>query len=122
MANSQRLLFARKYPPIVIQRARIYPRSGPKGLSGPKQLQKHLKSSSHYIASPDRDFDLETDVSITGLGAVLSLLHLVAYACRSLTPQEGKYSVTELETLARIILPIPQGSMPSGGCVCTGEG
>ena len=51
-------------------------------------------------------FTLETDASISGLGAVLSQkqadgrLHPVAYASRALNPTEKNYSVTELETLA----------------------
>ena len=54
----------------------------------------------------DKDFTLETDASVQGLGAVLSQLqsdnrlHPVAYASRSLTPAEANYSITELETLA----------------------
>ena len=54
----------------------------------------------------DRDFTLETDASIKGLGAVLSQiqddnkLHPVAYASRCLSHCERNYSVTELETLA----------------------
>ena len=49
---------------------------------------------------------METDASISGLGAVLSQtqgdakLHPVAYASRSLSTAERNYSVTELETLA----------------------
>ena len=54
----------------------------------------------------DKDFVLETDASILGLGAVLSQkqvdgkLHPIAYASRALNPAEKNYSVTELETLA----------------------
>ena len=54
----------------------------------------------------DKDFVLETDASIQGLGTVLSqkqidgLLHPVAYASRSLSGPEANYSITELETLA----------------------
>ena len=53
-----------------------------------------------------KDFTLETDASIQGLGAVLSQVqdygkwHPVAYASRALNPSEKNYSVTELETLA----------------------
>ena len=51
-------------------------------------------------------YTVETDASISGLGAVLSQtqadnkLHPVAYASRSLSSAERNYSVTELETLA----------------------
>ncbi|XP_064398966.1 uncharacterized protein LOC135345475 [Halichondria panicea] len=64
---------------------------------------------SPVLAFPDFSlpFTLETDASIKGLGAVLSQrgqedgkVHPVAYASRALSPQEQRYSVTELETLA----------------------
>ena len=53
----------------------------------------------------DKDFVLETDASIQGLGAVLSQhtdgkLHPVAYASRALSKPEKNYGITELETLA----------------------
>lgn len=54
----------------------------------------------------DKDFALETDASIQGIGAVLSQqqsdghLHPVAYTSRALYPAESHYSITELETLA----------------------
>ena len=54
----------------------------------------------------DRDFVLETDASVSGLGAVLSQvqldgrLHPIAYATWPLSPPEKNYDVTELETLA----------------------
>ena len=54
----------------------------------------------------DRDFVLETDVSTQGLGAVLpqqaddGKLHLIAYASRCLSPQEKRYAVTKVDTLA----------------------
>ena len=53
-----------------------------------------------------REFRLETDASVKGLGAVLSQLqddgkvHPVAYASRALSDPEKRYAVTELETLA----------------------
>ena len=53
-----------------------------------------------------KDFTLETDASILGLGAVLSQhqddskLHPIAYASRALNKSERNYSITELETLA----------------------
>ena len=54
----------------------------------------------------NKSFVLETDASVTGLGAVLSQeqddgqLHPVAYASRALSPNEKNYAITELETLA----------------------
>ena len=54
----------------------------------------------------DKPFVLETNASAQGLGAVLSQvqddkrLHPIAYASRALSPQEKKYAITELETLA----------------------
>ena len=53
-----------------------------------------------------QDFILETDASISCLGAVLaqvqsdSKLHPIACASRSLSPPEKNYCVMELETLA----------------------
>ncbi len=53
-----------------------------------------------------KDFMLETDASIAGLGAVLSQsqddnqLHPVAYASRALSSAEKNYCITELETRA----------------------
>ena len=60
------------------------------------------------LVYPDftKDFVLETDASIQGLGAILSQVqedgkcHPVSYASRALSPQERNYSITELETLA----------------------
>ena len=53
----------------------------------------------------NKDFVLETDASIHGLGAVLSQqtdgkLHPVAYASRALSRPQKNYGITELETLA----------------------
>ena len=53
-----------------------------------------------------KDFMLETDASIEGLGAVLSQMqqdgyqHPIAFASRALSPSERNYRITELETLA----------------------
>ena len=53
-----------------------------------------------------RDFVLETDASIDGIGAVLGQyqgdenLHSVSYASRALSRSERNYGITELETLA----------------------
>lgn len=60
------------------------------------------------LAYPDfnKDFTLETDASVRGLGAVLSQTqsdgrsHPIAYASRALSPPEKNYGITELETLA----------------------
>ena len=70
-----------------------------------------LKSSlteSPVLSFPQfsRDFQLETDASGEGLGAVLSQeqedgsIRPVAYASRTLQPHESNYGVTELEALA----------------------
>lgn len=72
-----------------------------------EELKKRL-TTAPVLAYPalDRDFVLETDASILGLGAILSqkqsddLLHPVAFASRSLSRSEANYSITELETLA----------------------
>ena len=54
----------------------------------------------------DKDFTLETDASIDGIGAVLSqsqedgCIHPVAFASRSLSPSERNYGITDLETQA----------------------
>ena len=71
-------------------------------------LLKHKLSSAPVLAYPDfcKDFVLETDASIKGLGAVLSQkqsdgkLHPIAFASRALSPPEKNYAVIELETLA----------------------
>ena len=84
-----------------------------------QQAFKHLKDalvSPPVLAYPNfsKNFTLETDASIKGLGAVLSqlqddsCLHPVAYASRSLSGAEKRYAITELETLAVICL----GSKP----------
>ena len=60
------------------------------------------------LAYPDfeKDFVLETDARVKGLGAVLSQkqedgrFHPVAYASRALSSQEKTYGITDLETLA----------------------
>ena len=72
-----------------------------------EQLQQRLVEAQ-VLAYPDftKDFVLETDASIVGLGAVLSQTqddsknHPVAFASRALSPAERNYAVTELETLA----------------------
>ncbi len=59
-------------------------------------------SVPHLFSNFDKDFQLETDATIKGLGAVLSQkqtdgkYHPVAYASRALSPQENH----ELETIA----------------------
>ena len=70
-------------------------------------LKKKL-TSAPVLAFPsfDKPFTVETDASISGIGAALSQtqedgkLHPVAYASRALTPAERNYSITELKTLA----------------------
>ena len=82
-------------------------------------LKKKL-TEAPVLAYPsfDKDFALETDASIQGIGAVLSQqqsdgrLHPVAYASRALSHAESHYSITELKTLAVVwaidhVLPLP---------------
>ena len=72
-----------------------------------EELKEKL-TTSPVLAYPsfDQEFVLETDASISGLGAVLAQvqsdgkLHPIAYASRSLSPPERNYGITELETLA----------------------
>ena len=71
-------------------------------------MLKQRLTTAPVIAYPsfDKDFSLETDASVLGIGAVLSQAqenghnHPVAYASRALSQQEANYSITELETLA----------------------
>ena len=75
---------------------------------GAFEALKTAITQSPVLAYPNFnvDFVLETDASVKGLGAVLSqyqsnsVLHPVAFASRSLSPVEGNYGVTDLETLA----------------------
>ena len=67
--------------------------------------QKLTQAPILSYPSFDHPYILETDASIQGLGAILSQeqdgrIHPVAYASRSLSPQERNYGITELETLA----------------------
>ena len=72
-----------------------------------EQLKERL-TKAPVLAYPffGKPFTLETDTSISGIGAVLSQeqddrrLHPIAYASRSLSSVECNYSITELETLA----------------------
>ena len=74
------------------------------------QLLKNKLVSTAVLAYPcfGKDFILETDASIMGLGAVLSqrqtdgLPHPIAFASRALAPAERNYGITDLETLAMI--------------------
>ena len=71
-----------------------------------KELLTTAPVLSYPQFGPDSHFILETDASSQGLGAVLAqkqedgLVHPVAYASRTLTPQEKNYAITEMETLA----------------------
>ena len=70
-------------------------------------LKEHL-TTPPVLAYPcfQRDFVLETDASIDGIGAVLGQyqddenLHPVSYASRALSQSERNCGITELETLA----------------------
>lgn len=72
------------------------------------EVLKQKLTTSPVLAYPnfDRDFVLETDASVQGIGAVLGQyqddhkLHPVAYASRALSAAEKHYGITELETLA----------------------
>ena len=67
---------------------------------------KLVKSPVLSYPQSDREYVLETDASVMGLGAVLSQLqedqklHPVAYASRALSSSEKNYGITDLETLA----------------------
>ena len=73
---------------------------------------KELLITSPVLAypqfGPGKEFVLETDASLEGLGAVLSqrqtdgYLHPIAYASRCLQPHERNYAITELETLGLV--------------------
>ena len=71
------------------------------------QKLKEVLTHPPVLAYPhfDKAFILHTDASGEGLGAVLEqkqedgMLHPVAYASRTLTKHERKYSITELEAL-----------------------
>ena len=72
------------------------------------QSLKGKLTSAPVLAYPRfyRDFTLETDALICGLGAVLSQtqddgkLHPIAFASRALSGPEKNYGITDLETLA----------------------
>lgn len=69
---------------------------------------KKLLTEAPLLAYPDftQPFLLETDASISGLGAVLAQrnkdsqqVHPIAYASRTLLPHEANYRISELEGL-----------------------
>ena len=72
-----------------------------------QELKRRL-CESPILAYPafDKQFVLETDASIKGIGAVLSQtqsdgkLHPIAFASRALNGAEKNYCITDLETLA----------------------
>lgn len=71
------------------------------------QEMKQLLISSPILSCPDfsREFVLQCDASQIGLGCVLTQNFddgekIISYASRTLTPQESRYSATELECLA----------------------
>ena len=71
---------------------------------------KQLLTTAPVLAYPqfgaNSEFILETDASISGLGAVLGQkqedghVYPIAYASWCLQPHETNYAITELETLA----------------------
>lgn len=70
---------------------------------------KQCLISAPILTCPDfsRPFTIQTDASLVGLGCVLTQEFpegekVIAYASRSLTAQESKYSTTELECLSLI--------------------
>ncbi|TPX32853.1 hypothetical protein SmJEL517_g04106 [Synchytrium microbalum] len=72
------------------------------------ELLKDLLTTEPVLAMPksDREFIVQTDASIQGLGAVLSQLdeekneRVIAYASRTLSPAERIWDTRELEALA----------------------
>ena len=72
------------------------------------QMLKEKLMSAPVLAysSFQKSFVLDTNTSISGIGAVLSqqqadgLLHPIAFTSRSLTLGERNYAATELEMLA----------------------
>ena len=68
---------------------------------------KNALVSSPVMAYPDfdKEFKLETDASVKGLGAILSQSYpngdrVIAYASRSLNEHEKRYGITKMEALA----------------------
>jgi hypothetical protein len=70
-------------------------------------VKQHLMSKPVLgPADPSRDYILQTDSSLYGIGSVLSQVgdcgneYVVAYASRKLLPREQKYSTVERECLS----------------------
>ena len=70
------------------------------------EVKKLTRAPIFAYPAFERPFTVETDASISEIGAVLSQeqgyrqFHPVAYASRSLSTAERNYNATELETLA----------------------
>jgi transposase InsO family protein len=101
-----------RYATIAEPLIRLTKQSGTLQDWGEPQIQavaklKQLLSSAPVLAFPDFDteFQVATDASDFGIGAVISQIHngserVIAYASRTLTPRERKWDTFEREGLA----------------------